>query len=136
MSGQATAAALASAFATTQPIFRTPAGRKVRVLLYSLLGITAFIPPAHGVKLNGWDLQNQQMSIDYFIGLGVLNFVGAATYGVRIPERWYPRTFEVFGASHQIMHVLVMFGALSHSIGLVKAFNYWHAMRTVKGGLC
>jgi len=106
------------------------------VLLYSLLGITAFIAPAHGVRLNGWELQNQRMRIDYFIGLGVLNFVGAATYGLRIPERWYPKTFDVFGASHQIMHVLVMFGALSHSIGLIKAFDYWHATRAVRGIPC
>lgn len=76
------------------------------------------------------------MRIDYFTGLGILNFTGAMIYGVRIPERWYPKIFDVFGASHQIMHVLVMIGALSHSIGLIKAFDYWQAQRAIHGNPC
>jgi adiponectin receptor len=79
--------------------------------------------------VNGWDLHNQRMALSYFIGLGLLNGSGAAIYGARIPERWYPGAFDVVGASHQIMHVLVMCGALSHSIGLVKAFDFWHSLR-------
>lgn len=117
-------------------MFRAPTGRKSRMLLYSSLGITAFAAPAHGVWLHGWEVQNRRMSVDYFIGVGVLSFIGAAIYCVRIPERWYPRLFDIYGASHQIMHVLVMFAALSHSIGLIKAFNHWYSLRVANGGLC
>lgn len=59
------------------------------------------------------------------MGLGLLNFTGAAIYAARIPERWYPGRFDVWGASHQIMHVLVVCGAVSHSVGLLKALDYW-----------
>ena len=76
------------------------------------------------------------MRVDFFTGLGVLNFTGAMIYGIRIPERWWPKVFDVFGSSHQIMHVLVMFGALSHSIGLIKACNYWQEQRLLNGNPC
>lgn len=99
----------------------------MRFVLYSILGISAFASAAHGVKRHGFQAQNERSSLSYFLGLGVLNFTGAALYTARLPERWFPRTFDIVGSSHQIMHVLVMLGALSHTIGLLKAFDYWQA---------
>ena len=116
--------------------FRTPAYRPVRVAMYSLLGASAFIPIAHGVLDNGWEIQNQRQAISYFMQLGVLNFTGAAIYAVRIPERWFPRTFDIWGSSHQIMHVLVMCGALRYSTGLVRVFGYWNGGLRGRDGTC
>ena len=130
-----TAFAAASSWATFQPVFRTPVGRRVRFLLYSALGVSAFIPAVHGVRMNGWETQNRSMSLGYFVGLGALNFSGAAVYAARVPERWAPGRFDVVGASHQIMHVLVICGAVSHSIGLARAFDYWNALKD-KGNAC
>jgi adiponectin receptor len=65
------------------------------------------------------------MSLNYFLGLGILNFTGAAIYAARIPERWFPRTFDIWGSSHQIMHVLVVLGALTFERGLLKAVEFW-----------
>lgn len=127
----ATSCAAASAYATFQSVFRTPTGRKIRFLLYTALGVSAFVPVVHGIRLHGWAAQNRKMSISYFCGLGVLNFTGAAIYAARIPERWYPGRFDVWGASHQIMHVLVMCGAVSHSLGLVRALEYWVGLKAV-----
>lgn len=104
--------------------------------MYSLLGASAFIPIAHGVYKNGWEVQNQRQANSYFIGLGILNFTGAAIYAVRVPERWYPKRFDILGSSHQIMHVLVMCGALCYSVGLVKAFEYWQGKARGVGGAC
>lgn len=95
--------------------------------MYLLLGLSSFIPILHGIVLHGWEVQNQRMSITHFLGLALLNFSGAVTYASRIPERWYPRRFDIFGTSHQILHLLVIGGALSHTTGLIKAFNYWHS---------
>jgi adiponectin receptor len=97
----------------------------MRFIMYCGLGISAFIPVVHGILLRGWEIQNQRMALTYFTGLGVLNFCDAAIYAVRIPERWYPRRFDKYGGSHQLMDVLVVCGAISHSIGLVKTFGYW-----------
>ena len=109
-----------------RPGFRGPTGRRIRLALYSLLGLSAFASAAHGAVRHGYSEQNRRMSLNYFLGLGLLNFTGAAIYTARVPERWFPRQFDIFGSSHQIMHVLVMFGAWSHSIGLLKAFDYWN----------
>jgi len=104
--------------------------------MYGVLGLSIFIPAIHGVMLHGWAAQNERMSLTYFIGLGVLNGLGTAIYAARIPERWFPRRFDIYGASHQIMHVLVICGALSHTTGLLKVFDYWQSLRGQDGGSC
>ena len=119
-----------------RPVFRTPAYRPFRSAMYGVLGLSIFIPAVHGVMLYGWAAQNERMSLIYFIGLGSLNGLGTAIYAARIPERWYPRRFDIYGASHQIMHVLVICGALSHTTGLLKAFDYWQGLQGQDGGAC
>ena len=103
--------------------------------MLGLLGLPAFVPVLHGIALNGWTVQNKQMSISYFLGLGILNALGTAIYAARIPERWYPTKFDIYGSSHQIMHVLVVCGAASHALGLAKAFDYWQ-LQTSSGLAC
>ena len=112
-----------------KPHFRTPTYRVMRSALFALLGLSAFVPVVHGIMLNGWEKQNRRMAITYFLGLGLLNGTGTVIYAARLPEKWYPRTFDIYGSSHQIMHVLVACGALSHAVGLVKAFDYWNTMK-------
>lgn len=116
--------------------FRTPAYRPIRVAMYSFLGASAFVPVLHGVFVNGWAVQNQRQALSNFIGLGFLNFTGAAIYAIRIPERWYPKRFDLVGSSHQIMHVLVMCGALCYGMGLVRVFEYWYVRGRGDGGAC
>ena len=38
-----------------------------------------------------------------------------------------PETFDVFGASHQILHVMVIFAGLAHMRGLFRAFDHAHS---------
>ena len=133
---QASATAIACAIFTMRPAFRTPSYRPLRSAMYACLGLSIFVPAAHGVYLNGWELQNKRMAIVYFVGLGMLNATGTAIYTARVPERWYPKTFDYYGASHQIMHVLVICGALSHTVGLVRAFDYWQSSFARDGEAC
>lgn len=121
----ATTMGAAAASATFSPFLKTAAGRNLRCLAYALLGLTAFASASHGVLVNSWDEQNRRQSLSYFIGLAGLNGLGTIVYAVRVPERWFPRTFDICGSSHQILHVLVMLGAYSHSVGLHKALRYW-----------
>ena len=107
----------------------------MRSASFAVLGLSAFIPVVHGVLLNGWETQNKRGSVSYFIGLGLLNGTGTAIYAARIPERWYPRVFDVYVSSHQYMLVLVAAGALSHALGLVSTFEYWNGGEGV-GELC
>jgi adiponectin receptor len=116
--------------------FRTPKHRPFRSAMYSILGLSIFILAIHGVLIHGWALQNERMSLTYFMGFGILNGTATAIYIARIPERWYHRRFNIYGSSHQIMHVLVVCGAFSDTIGLVKAFDYWQGLRAMEGGAC
>jgi hypothetical protein len=47
----------------------------------------------------------------------------------RIPERLAPGSFDIWGSSHQIFHVLVVMAAGAHLIGLLKSFDYAHSSR-------
>ena len=116
--------------------FQTPTYRPVRVAMYSLLGLSAFVPILHGITDNGWELQDRQQGVSYFIGLGLLNFTGGVIYGLRVPERWYPKRFDIVGSSHQIMHLLVMCGAICYGIGLVRTFDYWQSKNLTREGAC
>lgn len=39
---------------------------------------------------------------------------------------WFPRRFDIFGASHQVMHIMVVFAALAYSKAVLAAFDYRH----------
>ena len=122
---QASISACACGTVTLKPNFRGPGSKAFHSATFALLGLSAFIPVIHGIFLNGWVSHNRRMSITHFIGLALLNEVGALFYSARIPEKLYPRKFDIFGCSHQIMHMLVMCGALSEAAGLTKAFIFW-----------
>lgn len=79
-----------------------------------------------------------QMGLAYLILQGVLYIVGAAIYAMRIPERFAPGKFDFFGSSHQIFHGFVLAAAVTHFIGLCKAYEYWHerALELGIGNIC
>ena len=103
--------------------------------MYALLGLSTFFPVVHGLQIWTFQELDERMGLRWFVGLGVLNFSGAAVYAMRVPERWWPRRFDVVGSSHQIMHVLVVLGALSHERGLVGALRWWRGTVLEEGGL-
>ncbi|KAI0889842.1 HlyIII-domain-containing protein [Annulohypoxylon maeteangense] len=40
----------------------------------------------------------------------------------------FPRTFDIWGSSHQLFHILILFAAASHLTGMIKAFDYHHSI--------
>ena len=48
----------------------------------------------------------------------------------RVPERFHPGRYDVWGSSHQIFHVLILLAAMSQLIGLLTAFH--HARTSAK----
>lgn len=48
---------------------------------------------------------------------------------MRVPEKYSPGNFDIWGSSHQIFHVLVLMAAATHFVGLLKAFDYEHSLR-------
>ena len=112
-----------------KPQFRSPTYRAMRSASFAVLGLSAFIPVGRDILLNEWQTENQTMSIAYFLGLGLSNGAGTVIFAMLIPKRWYPKTFDIYGSSHQVMHVLVACGALSHATDLLRALDYWNTRK-------
>jgi adiponectin receptor len=117
--------AAASANITLQAKFRQPTYRRRRVFLFAFLGISTFLPVLQGLQMYGFQELNRRMSLMSFVGLATWNLGGGVIYASRIPERWYPGSFDVFGSSHQIMHFLAVCGAHTGEQGFLGAFKYW-----------
>jgi adiponectin receptor len=121
----ATVVGLACAITTLHPSFSGPQSRHLRTTLYLLLGASSFIPLVHGLCLYGLEEMHSRMGLGYYLGLGMCHGTGALMYAARVPERWYPRHYDIVGNSHQIMHVLVVCGAAIYGVGVLGARKYW-----------
>jgi len=97
--------------------------------MFMLMGLSAVFPVLHGIKLYGIEHMRESTGLDWVVLQGVLYVTGAAIYAARIPEKWSPGSFDIWGSSHQIFHVLVVLAAASHLVGLVKAFDFEHGQR-------
>lgn len=51
----------------------------------------------------------------------LLEILGAAAYGFRVPERFAPGDFDIWGHSHQFFHLFSAAAALVHLAGLANA---------------
>jgi adiponectin receptor len=103
-----------------------PGLRQLRAAIYSELGIFSVCCIIYGLVPYGWDLQNARMGLNWMRVTVSFNLVGAIVYATRIPERWYPRTYDFLGSSHQILHIVVLVAGLTHWAGLLSAFHYLH----------
>lgn len=140
------------------PRFRTPAWRPFRAFMFVAMGLSALFPVLHGVKTFGVAQMERQMGLSWLVTQGVLYILGAGIYAVsrlhcqcrmacqrfnsnirlillqaRMPEKLAPGSFDIWGSSHQIFHVLVVMAAGAHLIGLLKAFDYAHSSRSLVG---
>ncbi|KAF7950853.1 uncharacterized protein EAE97_002405 [Botrytis byssoidea] len=118
---------LALTLFTLLPPFRTPFFRPYRTLMYAALGLSAVIFIVHSIIIYGISLQYKRLSLGWIVGMAGLNFVGALAYSLRIPEKYCPGRFDLYGNSHQILHCMVVLAALAHFAGLVQSFDYLHS---------
>jgi len=99
-----------SFIASLHPAMGTPALRKVRALMYILLGLSAGFPFIYLSNMSKDDEKYINQKYEWFpwaLG-GAIYIGGAIIYGLRIPERWFPKTFDIIGSSHNIFHVCVV----------------------------
>ena len=97
------------------------------------MGLSAVVPVIHGVLLFGLQQMRKQIGLSWLVTQGALYVTGAGFYAARVPEKWHPGRYDLFGSSHQIFHVLVVLAAISHLKGLLVAFDYRHG---VPGASC
>ncbi len=121
-----TAAALVSMIYVFRPNFRHPNRRPIRTLTYFALGFSAFLPAIHLLTHVDEQALYQRTVLASFKNLAILNSLGGLIYAIRVPERFYREIFDIYFSSHQIMHVMVIFGALVYTKGLLTTREYWH----------
>lgn len=107
-------------------MFRTPEWRPYRAMMFIGLGVSGVFPVIHGVAIYGFQELNERMGLKFVIAQGALYILGAGIYAARVPERLSPRTFDIWGSSHQTFHVLVVMAAATHLVGMVRAFDFHH----------
>ncbi|KAI0592896.1 hemolysin-III channel protein Izh2 [Biscogniauxia sp. FL1348] len=108
--------------------FRTPRYRPYRTAIFVGLGVSGIVPVCHGISIYGYQGLVERMGLDWVLLQGFLYIFGAFLYAVRWPERSFPRTFDIWGSSHQLFHVLILLAAASHLTGMTKAFDYHHSI--------
>ncbi|KFH43607.1 Adiponectin receptor protein-like protein [Hapsidospora chrysogenum ATCC 11550] len=104
------------------PAFGSPQFRHWRASFYAGFGLSSVVFIAHGLALHGWVLQKLRMSLAWMGWMATANLVGAVIYATRVPEKWLPYHFDIYGASHQIFHVAVIVAAYIHFWGLMESF--------------
>ncbi|KAI1454359.1 HlyIII-domain-containing protein [Annulohypoxylon moriforme] len=102
--------------------FRTPRWRPYRAAMFVGLGLSGVVPVCHGLSIYGYQSLDERMGLNWVLFQGFLYIFGA-----------FPRTFDIWGSSHQLFHILILFAAASHLTGMAKAFDYHHS---TMGGRC
>uniref|UniRef100_A0A803M901 Uncharacterized protein n=2 Tax=Chenopodium quinoa TaxID=63459 RepID=A0A803M901_CHEQI len=111
------------------PALSSPDFRVFRVSLFLGMGFTGFIPAVHAAALF-WDHPHVLVALGYEILMGILYAIGVWFYVNRVPERWKPGFFDLAGHSHQIFHVFVVGGALTHSAAIMVILHWRQGMPT------
>ncbi|KAI4868609.1 hemolysin-III related-domain-containing protein [Hypoxylon rubiginosum] len=106
--------------------FRTPLWRPYRAAMFVCLGVSGIVPVCHGLSIYGYESLRERMGLNWVLFQGFLYIFGAFL-------RNFPRTFDIWGSSHQLFHILILIAAASHLVGMAKAFDYHHS---VMGGRC
>ena len=105
--------------------FNKPTRRSLRGILYLIFGLCTGLPILHmaffGHTIKGY---SREIILNNWYFGGISYIVGTFFYILRFPEKKFPKTFDYVGASHQIFHVLVFFGALFHFMGSLDAYNF------------
>ncbi|KAI0194300.1 mPR-like GPCR protein [Xylaria flabelliformis] len=106
------------------PYFQGPKWRTFRLVVLVATGLSGLAPIIHGIHMFGFAQMVKQSGLPYYLAEGGLFLIGAVTYASRFPECIKPGTFDIFGSSHQIFHILVVAATLVHLIGVLSALDY------------
>ncbi|CAN8096064.1 unnamed protein product [Discula destructiva] len=125
--GLFTLLAVACSAVTFLPQFSGPHLGPYRAALFGSFGVSSFaLPIGHGLLREGLDEMWERVGLGWIVATVVCDGIGAGLYVLKFPEGWYPRRFDIFGASHQLMHICVVVAALTYTCAVVQAFDHRH----------
>ena len=102
---------------------------KLKGFLYAGLGLSSIVPVSHSLILGFFSNENNDLLPinGIYIGLFLMAFFylfGFYIYIKRFPERYYPKTFDIWFNSHTIWHIFVFLAALTHFITLLYLYQF------------
>ncbi|KAL5200262.1 hypothetical protein ABZP36_021465 [Zizania latifolia] len=121
-----TALGLLVVAALLAPARSSPRLRHLRAGLFVSMGLSGVVPALHALWLN-WEHPECYLALSLELVMGLVYATGAGFYVARVPERWRPGMFDCVGHSHQIFHVLVLAGALTHHAATAILINWREA---------
>ncbi|KAL7413811.1 hemolysin-III related-domain-containing protein [Mrakia frigida] len=95
-------------YVVLHPTYTTGPYRWARTSIFLSLGCSAVIPVTHNLLRYGWERARTEMGLSWLLASGGLYIFGALLYAIRFPERTFPRTFDIFGSSHQIFRASIL----------------------------
>ena len=113
------------------PFFQAPRFRVLRAVVFTALAGFGIAPALHGLALH-YHEPAMRSAFAHLMAMGGLYLAGVALFATRVPERWAPGTFDVWGHSHQLFHVAIVAAAATHYRG-VRVLLEW---RDRVGGVC
>jgi adiponectin receptor len=107
------------------PFFQTAKFRTARGLSFLGLGLLGVFPLTHMLFIPHI-ISHFQIAIVWFLLMGACYIIGVGFYILRIPERFYPGKFDLWGSSHNIWHLFVLAAVLCHYVGSRWSFYLRH----------
>jgi adiponectin receptor len=109
--------------ALLSPSCSSPQYRRLRAALFLAMGLSGVVPALHALWLN-WGHAACYLALSLEVVMGLAYAAGAWVYVSRVPEKWRPGVFDVVGHSHQIFHVLVLVGAVTHYVAVAVLIDW------------
>ncbi|KAH3903311.1 PAQR-type receptor SCDLUD_000936 [Saccharomycodes ludwigii] len=127
-SGICTVLGLSCGYVSLSEKFRSREWRVFRAGMFVVFGLSALLPIICGTIYYGIRQTWIRIQVKWVLLGGVFYIIGAFIYGIRFPEKNLPGSFDIWGHSHQIFHVLVVCGTLAHLKALLGAYENAHEM--------
>ncbi|KAJ5806781.1 hypothetical protein N7474_010373 [Penicillium riverlandense] len=115
---------LLTGLVVVHPRLQSKEWRILRLSTFVATGLSAFAPITHASSLFPYEQLDQQAGLRYYYLEGLVLIIGVLFYATNFPESWKPEYFDIWGASHQIFHVLVFMAAVLHFYGILVAFQW------------
>ncbi|KAJ5605224.1 hypothetical protein N7510_010378 [Penicillium lagena] len=132
---------LLTGIVVVHPRLQSKEWRTLRLSTFVATALSAFAPIIHASCLFPYEQLDQQAGLRYYYLEGLVLITGVFFYAVsseyilearysahrsqtHFPESWKPENFDIWGASHQIFHVLVFMASVIHFYGILVAFQW------------
>ncbi|CAI4223810.1 unnamed protein product [Auanema sp. JU1783] len=100
--------------------FAAPKFRPVRAGVFVAMGLSAIVPAAHLLIVDGLDYMMNKAALNWMLLMGGMYIGGATIYATRVPERCFPGKCDIWFQSHQLFHTFVVAAAFIHFHAITK----------------